>query len=255
MIAAPIRLKSEVVGLLEIFSPQAHVFTESDKDILHRLAEIISRTIQRSNSPENDSTQVAATNETQDTEESEGSSRKTRLLLALAAAIVATLLALIVIPRVRSKMTDSRLQAPTAASSNHATQTASVTNSLDGLKVLAEKGDVSAQFALGMCYATGDRVNKDYTEAARWFLLAADQGDVKAQSVLAAYYWDGTGVPKDLTKAYFWAILARAYGDKVSETRAAELATRISYQERSTIQQQADDWLREHSLSSTSPVQ
>jgi GAF domain-containing protein len=255
MIAAPVWSGSQVVGLLEVFSPQANVFTESDKDILQRLAEIISRTIHRSNSPENDSLQEASTRDVQETEESGGSSRKTRLLLALAAALVATLLALILIPRVRSKVTDSPSAALMPVSSNHSTQKAVMTDSFEGLRVLAEKGDTGAQFALGIRYATGEQVRQDYSEAARWFSLAAEHGEVKAQSVLAAYYWDGTGVPKDLTKAYFWAILARANGDEPSSTRAAELATRISYQERNAIQLQADDWLREHSLSSISSNQ
>ena len=48
MIAAPVRLDGAVSGLLEVFSPQAHIFTDSDKDILQRLAEIISQTIRRS---------------------------------------------------------------------------------------------------------------------------------------------------------------------------------------------------------------
>jgi TPR repeat protein len=40
----------------------------------------------------------------------------------------------------------------------------------------AECGDPESQFHLGMCYKNGDGVNKDETEAVKWFRLAAEQG-------------------------------------------------------------------------------
>jgi len=223
MIASPVRSDGQVVGLLEVFSPKAHIFTASDKDVLQRLAEIVAQAVRRSATSAGASADIptwgSITNtstELSDEQESGSASRRTRLLWALAAAVIATLLALVVIPRVRSKMPDSQPEVqnlvPTAAVSH----TSIPPESLDALRNLAEKGDARSQFALGIRYATGDQVRQNYTEAARWFLLAADRGEVKAQSVLAAYYWDGTGVPKDLSKAYFWAILARANGDEAT---------------------------------------
>jgi hypothetical protein len=244
MIAAPVRFDGQVVGLLEVFSPQAHVFTGSDKDILQRLAEIVAKIVGGSASSAEVSAWDGSSSEMSDEDESGGTSRRTRLLLALGAAAVATVLALVVIPRVRSKIIDSRAAvqnpAPTAPASH------SASGNLDALRKLADSGDAIAQFALGIRYATGDHVKQDYSEAAQWFLRAADHGEVKAQSVLAAYYWDGTGVPKDLSKAYFWAILARANGDDASKVRAAELAVRITPSERNAIEQQANEWLVEH---------
>jgi hypothetical protein len=248
MIAAPVRSEGQVVGLLEVFSPSAYIFTGSDKDVLQRLAEIVTQTIRPAAAPGNGSGDTATRDEgddSSDDEDSGGLSRRTRLFLAMGAAVVAILLALFVIPKVRSKMTDARPvqnQSSTAAA-NHASVPS---ENLDPLRDLAEKGDSTAQFALGLSYAAGDHVKQDYPEAARWFMLAADGGDVRAQSILAGYYWDGTGVPKDISKAYFWAILARANGDKTGATRAAELATRISSSERNAIEQQANDWIEEH---------
>ena len=124
MIAAPIRSDGVVSGLLEVFSPLAHIFTDSDKDILQRLAEIISQAIRRSTLPASNSVEVPMSDplddSLEDTEESGGSSRRTRLFLALAAAGVATLLALIVIPQVRSKITDAHpaVQNPASQSSS-----------------------------------------------------------------------------------------------------------------------------------------
>jgi hypothetical protein len=246
MIAAPVRADGQVIGLLEIFSPSPYIFTGCDRDVLQRLAEIVTQTIRRSTTPGDGAVDNATwTGNDSSDDDSGGLSRRTRLFLAMGAAVVAILLALFVIPKVRSKMTDARPvqnQSSTAAA-NHASVPS---ENLDPLRDLAEKGDSTAQFALGLSYAAGDHVKQDYPEAARWFMLAADGGDVRAQSILAGYYWDGTGVPKDISKAYFWAILARANGDKTGATRAAELATRISSSERNAIEQQANDWIEEH---------
>jgi len=258
MIAAPIRCDGQVAGLLEVFSPKAYVFTNSDKDVLQRLAEIVGQIVQRYKSSDDGSGEISAwrsdnsSPESSDDEEFGGPSRRTRLLLALGAAVVATLLALVAIPQVRSKMSDSRPVPQNMPSTAPGSHTSAPSDSLDALRSLADNGDASAQFALGIRYATGDQVKQDHTQAARWFMLAADRGEVKAQSVLAAYYWDGTGVQKDLSKAYFWAILARAGGDEASKIRAAELATRMSLGERNVIEQQADNWLTEHGSSSIS---
>ncbi len=256
MIAAPVRVEGSVHGILEVFSPQAHIFTDSDQEILQRLADIVSQAITRAESrargvPE------ALPDSAYESDEPAGSSRLLRLLVALAATVIISALALVVIPRVRSKAGDSRLaaqtQLPAASGANRSVPVANLPEGVDDLRRLAEQEDVTAQFALGARYATGDdKVKQNYTEAARWFLRAADQGDVKAQSVLAAYYWDGTGVPKDLGRAYFWAILARANQDEPSKIRAAELESRLGDSEKFAIQQQADDWIKQHSLGITS---
>ena len=48
----------------------------------------------------------------------------------------------------------------------------------------AERGDASAQYALGYMYASGNGVEKDKTEAARWYRKAAEQGHAMAQYAL-----------------------------------------------------------------------
>ena len=68
----------------------------------------------------------------------------------------------------------------------------------------AEQGDAQAQFNLGLCYANGDGVQKDLTQAVFWLRKAADQGDAEAQFNLGVCYANGYGVQKDLTQAVFW---------------------------------------------------
>ena len=55
----------------------------------------------------------------------------------------------------------------------------------------AEQGDASAQYKLGLIYAIGYGVTKDYKKAANWFRKAEDQGDASAQYNLGAMYYNG----------------------------------------------------------------
>ncbi|MFZ7230567.1 tetratricopeptide repeat protein [Avibacterium avium] len=65
-------------------------------------------------------------------------------------------------------------------------------------KPLAEQGDASAQFNLGLMYANGQGVKQDKAEAAKWYRKAAEQGDVSAQFNLGLiyhiYHYDVEGV-------------------------------------------------------------
>ena len=72
----------------------------------------------------------------------------------------------------------------------------------DATKEKAEKGDVVAQDAMGVMYATGDGVRENCFEAARWFRRAAEQGDAKSQYHLALYYYDGERI--DYKQAVSW---------------------------------------------------
>ena len=49
----------------------------------------------------------------------------------------------------------------------------------------AEKGNPKAQFYLGMCYSNGEGVEKDGTEAVKWYRRAAAQGHPAARKCLA----------------------------------------------------------------------
>lgn len=43
------------------------------------------------------------------------------------------------------------------------------------LRPLAEQGNATAQFVLGIAYSEGRIIRRDYTEAEKWLLLAAEQ--------------------------------------------------------------------------------
>ncbi len=72
------------------------------------------------------------------------------------------------------------------------------------LRGRAEKGEVSAQYFLGLMYANGQGVAKDEVEAVKWYRKAADQGFARAQFNLGVMYADGRGVAKDEVEAVKW---------------------------------------------------
>ncbi|MHA1572217.1 MAG: tetratricopeptide repeat protein, partial [Alphaproteobacteria bacterium] len=76
----------------------------------------------------------------------------------------------------------------------------------------AQTGHLRAQYGLGVIYAEGVAVPKDYIEAARWYSSAADQGHAQAQYELAVLLTNGEGVAQDLVSAMKWLQLAGEAG-------------------------------------------
>ena len=82
------------------------------------------------------------------------------------------------------------------------------TNDVSGFREtlqLAERGNVQAQFNLGMMYENGQGVRQDDAEAVKWYRQAAEKGYAKAQYNLGAMYFTGRGVHQDfhLSKEWF----------------------------------------------------
>jgi hypothetical protein len=58
-----------------------------------------------------------------------------------------------------------------------------------------------AQFNLGLMYAEGDGIPKNYKEAVKWFRLSAEQGNIGAKTNLGWMHDYGYGVPQDRKEA------------------------------------------------------
>ena len=87
-----------------------------------------------------------------------------------------------------------------------------ITQSARLFRPLAEQGNAMAQYNLGVLYATGQGVKRDYREAAKWYRRAAAQGVVHAQHKLGNLYLQGHGVPRNAELAHLWHSLAAAQG-------------------------------------------
>jgi hypothetical protein len=76
-----------------------------------------------------------------------------------------------------------------------------------------------AQYQLGLRYANGDGVTKDYAEAVKWYRRAAEQGVPFAQFNLGVRYANGQGVERDPVQAYRWfSVAAQGLLGKEGET-------------------------------------
>jgi putative methionine-R-sulfoxide reductase with GAF domain len=290
MIAVPIRWGDAVIGLLEVFSPEAYAFSTNDPLALQRLAGIVSSAVHRAGLPEpGRADHDFAENKSAENLFSEGSSsvkavsasiaaasvddefpvetsadlplphfsRSRKILLFAAAATLMFAVSWLIPARDFINFTRSTsastAQPPEKVLASPPAPTTVASGGLEGIRKLAEQGDAAAQFSVGARYATGEEVPQDYSEAVRWFSMAAEQGHIAAQATLGAYYWVGRGVPEDLVKAYFWSVLAQAGGDEASKYRVALLASRMSRAQIAAAQQQANEWIKEHqSLSQNS---
>ncbi len=120
---------------------------------------------------------------------------------------------------------------------------------------LADQGNASAQFYLGVMHDIGrglpqddkeaakwyrlaaDQGNasaQDYKEAVRWYRLAADQGDAFAQICLGFMYANDLGVRRSKIMAYaLWNISAvnDPFGENRSKKNRTEIASSMSQSE------------------------
>ncbi|HHF3821858.1 TPA: tetratricopeptide repeat protein, partial [Haemophilus influenzae] len=69
---------------------------------------------------------------------------------------------------------------------------------------LAEQGNASIQFNLGLMYKKGQGIKQDDFEAVKWFRKAAEQGEANAQFNLGVMYANGRGVKQDDFEEVKW---------------------------------------------------
>lgn len=74
-------------------------------------------------------------------------------------------------------------------------------------------GDAVAQYQLARLYLSGNGVDRDERQAARWFNLAAEKGHHGAQALLGRMLIDGQGVPRERARGLMWLTLAKQAAD------------------------------------------
>ena len=78
---------------------------------------------------------------------------------------------------------------------------------------LADEGDGSAMYMIGLMYQYGNGVPVDYAKAMDWYRKAVDAGYSGAMSSIGDLYKDGLGVDKDIEKAKEWYVKGADTGD------------------------------------------
>jgi len=105
---------------------------------------------------------------------------------------------------------------------------------------LAQKGDVSAQYNLGVMYQKGRGVPQDYNAAVEWYTLAAGQGDALAQYNLGVMYAAGQGVIQNYVRAHMWYNIAASQGNARAKENRELVAKTMTRADISTAQHLAD---------------
>ena len=108
-------------------------------------------------------------------------------------------------------------------------------------KILAEEGDPSSQYNLGVMYRMGKGVKQNDKEAARWYRLAAYQGDAGSQYLLGYMYWNGIGVPQNSLRAHMWVNLAASQGVAAAQNERDFFAKEMTSADLALAQQMARD--------------
>ena len=88
---------------------------------------------------------------------------------------------------------------------------------------LAERGNVLAQYKLGLMYTNGEGVQQDFAVAARWFSRAAMQGYAPAQTSLGVRYEKGQGVKRDYGEAVKWYRHSAVQGNAIAQYRLGRM--------------------------------
>lgn len=117
-----------------------------------------------------------------------------------------------------------------------------LSNLFEKRRVKAMKGDVAAQFNVGLMYARGEGVTQNYKEAAKWLRNPAEQGYELAQLTLGEIYDSGKGVDQDYKEAASWYHMAAEQGNEMAQHRLGEMYAEgkgVRYSPRD-----AEKWLR-----------
>lgn len=95
--------------------------------------------------------------------------------------------------------------------------TAAYEKEINELKELAEKGDATAQFRLGLIYYGGQATPRNYVEALSWFKKAARQGNPFSQYNVGYMTERGEGTPRDYVEAAKYYRQAAEQGNQAAQ--------------------------------------
>ena len=89
-------------------------------------------------------------------------------------------------------------------------------------------GYAPAQSSLGVKFEKGQGVKRNYSEAVRWYRFGAEQGYAMAQYRLGRMYVLGQGVRRDYTEAFAWFKIAAGLGLEDAATARDAIAARLT---------------------------
>jgi TPR repeat protein len=114
---------------------------------------------------------------------------------------------------------------------------------------LANNGDATAQYQVGLLYYQGLGIGQNYDEASHWYHLAAAQGNADAQYSLGNMFLMGEGVSQDDAKAIAWYERAADQGHVAAKHNVNNLK-RVTSTKSASIEEM-DSALEDEQLDST----
>ncbi len=100
------------------------------------------------------------------------------------------------------------------------------------LLAFAQEGDVECQYLAGRCYYESEFVERNYTEAFKWFLKASSQGHVESTYYVARCFLFGQGTEKNFEHGIGFLKNAASNGCKEAQEALDIMADEILKQER-----------------------
>jgi TPR repeat protein len=110
----------------------------------------------------------------------------------------------------------------------------------------AEQGHAGAQYNLALMCRNGQGVPQNDKEAVKWYREAAEQGYYKAQNNLGLMYGTGLGVPQDYVQAYKWYNIAGANGDETGTKNRDIVAEEMTPSQITEAQRLVKEWMEKH---------
>jgi TPR repeat protein len=110
----------------------------------------------------------------------------------------------------------------------------------------AEQGHAGAQYNLALMCRNGQGVPQNDKEAVKWYREAAEQGYYKAQNNLGLMYGTGLGVPQDYVQAYKWYNIAGANGDETGTKNRDIVAEEMTPAQITEAQKLVKEWFEKH---------
>jgi TPR repeat protein len=86
----------------------------------------------------------------------------------------------------------------------------------------ANRGEMSAEYAVGELYLSGTGVKQNYALALKWLRKAAEQGNADAQDTVGWQYETGHGVEQDIVAGRRWFLRSANQGDPNGMDHMAE---------------------------------
>ena len=134
--------------------------------------------------------------------------------------------------------TNAFVAAPTADMSGNAGM-----SFIETLKSKADEGDIKSAYLLGYKYTTGEGLEKNPKEGAKWLKFAANRNNAKAQALLGRLYEDGVGVSQNSPLAYAWYLIAARQDDPDAIERIGILGEKLNDQDLEEADRLAADFV------------